>query len=196
MNLKELTWENHKNAERKEFASILMSGKIAPELYYKYLANQYYMYTILEENLRLNGFPAPLYTVFRAMYILEDMKELEEMHDFKFNPSDVYPLVHDYVNRIEQLSRNRDYDGLVAHMYVRHFGDMYGGAMIAKKVPGEGRMYQFEDKENLKTKLRELLNDDMADEANRCFTYAIKLFEELGNESSLGSSDKPERTLH
>jgi heme oxygenase len=67
-------------------------------------------------------------------------------------------------------------------MYVRHFGDMYGGAMIAKKVPGSGMMYYFEEKEELKEKLRSLLNDDMADEANRCFEFAIRLFEELVNE--------------
>ena len=40
MSLKELTWENHKSAERKEFASILMSGSIDPFLYYKYLYKQ------------------------------------------------------------------------------------------------------------------------------------------------------------
>ena len=52
MNLKELTWENHKNAERKKFASVLMSGKITPKLYYRYLTNQFYMYNILEAILR------------------------------------------------------------------------------------------------------------------------------------------------
>jgi hypothetical protein len=40
-------------------------------------------------------------------------------------------------------------------------------------------MYEFEDKENLKASLRELLIDDMAPEANICFEYAIRLFEEL-----------------
>lgn len=196
MNLKELTWENHKKAERKEFASILMSGNIDPALYYKYLSNQYYMYTILEENLRVLGFPAMLYDVFRAVYILEDMKELEDEYGFVFAPANVYPLVHRYVKRIEDITRQKDYNRLLAHMYVRHFGDMYGGAMIKKKVPGSGKMYEFEDKEQLKASLRELLNDDMSVEANACFEYAIELFEELGNESSLGSADKPEGPLH
>ena len=35
-NLKELTWEHHKNAERQEFASLMMSGKINPDLYATY----------------------------------------------------------------------------------------------------------------------------------------------------------------
>ena len=71
---------------------------------------------------------------------------------------------------------------LVPHMYVRHFGDMYGGAMIAKKVPGMGMMYKFEEKDLLKAKVRAILTDDMADEANICFEYAIRLFGELVDE--------------
>ena len=43
-------------------------------------------------------------------------------------------------------------------------------------------MYVFEDVEELKTTVRAKLNDDMADEANRCFEFAMQLFEELGDE--------------
>jgi hypothetical protein len=32
-NLKDLTWEHHKDAERQEFVKVLMSGKINPDLY-------------------------------------------------------------------------------------------------------------------------------------------------------------------
>lgn len=180
MNLKELTWENHKKAERKEFASILMSGNISPKLYYKYLTNQFYMYVALEESLRICGFPN--HPVFRAERIRDDMQELEQEFSFVFDPVDICKVTTEYVTHIENLSLNEDLEGLIAHMYVRHFGDMYGGAMIAKRVPGSGKMYEFENKEDLKVELRAMLNDGMADEANRCFEFAIRLFEELGNE--------------
>lgn len=183
MSLKELTWENHKKAERKEFASILMSGNIEPALYYRYLVNQYYMYTMLEGALQVNGFPAMMYDVFRSGKILEDMNELEKNFDLKFTPSLLGHVTHEYITHIDNISRDKEYEKLLAHMYVRHFGDMYGGAMIAKKVPGSGKMYEFEDKETLKAKLREMLTDDMAPEANICFEYAIKLFEELGGKN-------------
>ena len=178
MNLKELTWENHKNAERKKFASILMSGNIDPKLYYIYLTNQFYSYNVLEQLLREKGFPPELYGVFRAEAIKQDMQELEELHGFVFDPMILTPSQTVYTVYLENL----EYEELVAHMYVRHFGDMYGGAMIQKRVPGSGRMYEFEDKETLKAKLRELLTDDMAEEANVCFEFAIKLFEELCDE--------------
>ena len=75
-------------------------------------------------------------------------------------------------------------------MYVRHFGDMYGGAIIQKRVPGSGTMYNFDNKEELKQLLRELLTDDMAEEANICFEFAIRLFEELEHVADLGQPDQ------
>ena len=58
-----------------------------------------------------------------------------------------------------------------------------GGAIIKKYVPGKGRMYEFNDKEDLKLKVRALLHDDMADEANACFRFAIRLFGELDDDT-------------
>lgn len=178
MNLKELTWDNHKKAERKKFASILMSGKIEPSLYYKYLTNQYYMYVMLEESLRVCGFHH-WHPVYRAELIREDLQELEETYGFVYDSVNICPVTSQYVTHVEELQKAGNLEGLIAHMYVRHFGDMYGGAMIQKRVPGAGRMYEFVDKDALKEELRALLKDDMAEEANNCFKFAIRLFEEL-----------------
>ena len=43
-------------------------------------------------------------------------------------------------------------------------------------------MYDFDNIEELKTQIRDMLSDDMADEANKCFEFAIRLFKELQNE--------------
>ena len=59
---------------------------------------------------------------------------------------------------------------------------MYGGQIIKKRQPGSGTMYNFENVEELKTTVRAMLNDDMADEANTCFEFAMQLFEELDGE--------------
>jgi heme oxygenase len=56
---------------------------------------------------------------------------------------------------------------------------MYGGQIIKKRNPGSGKMYEFENVEELKVQLRALLHDDMADEARKCFEFAMKLFEQL-----------------
>ena len=52
--------------------------------------------------------------------------------------------------------------------------------MIAKRVPGEGRVYQFEgDKDQLKEAIRAKTNDSMAEEAKLCFDFATKLFQQM-----------------
>jgi heme oxygenase len=78
------------------------------------------------------------------------------------------------------MSISEDPDRLMAHVYVRHMGDLFGGQMISKKVPGLGKMYQFDrDKDELKTLIRERVNDSMADEAKVCFEFATKLFQQM-----------------
>jgi hypothetical protein len=54
--------------------------------------------------------------------------------------------------------------------------------MIKKRNPGSGKMYDFNNVEELKTTVRAMLTDDMAPEANTCFEFAMQLFEELDNE--------------
>ena len=50
--------------------------------------------------------------------------------------------------------------------------------MIAKKVPGNGFYYQFEDSSNLAKDIYNKLNDDMAEEAKKVFG-ATQLFIEM-----------------
>jgi heme oxygenase len=85
------------------------------------------------------------------------------------------PVVREYERHVITLDRQ----GILAHIYVRHFGDMYGGQMIRKRNPGSGTMYDFDNVEELKATVRSMLNDDMAEEANRCFEFAMQLFVEL-----------------
>ncbi|MCL1126004.1 biliverdin-producing heme oxygenase [Shewanella surugensis] len=182
MSLQSLTKLNHRTAEHKAFAVSLIKGKVPTPLYYKYLYNQEYMYRSLENNLKSLNFPATLWDVFRAPKIQQDMDELIKINNLPHNIAVLYPVSHHYIAHINKLQETKQYEHLLAHLYVRHFGDMYGGAFIAKKAPGSGEMYKFTNKENLQTALRGLFNDNMAPEANICFRYAIELFEQLGKE--------------
>jgi len=176
--LKELTWENHQKAERTEHARKLLKG-MSPREYHRYIYNQYVQYAVLESRATELGVLEGIERIVRAKNISMDMVELEREHNIQRNVDLLCPVVARYTGHIMSLENK---DDLLAHIYVRHFGDMYGGQMIAKRNPGSGSMYVFEDVEELKTKVRGMLHDDMADEANRCFEFAMELFEELGDE--------------
>lgn len=170
--LKELTQRHHDMAEQSRFAGILIGGNISAIAYQYYLKSQYEIYKVLEERVHL---PQELTDVYRANLILEDLTELEEMFKLPWLDCNL-KTVDRYIDHILSLEDN---DDLLAHVYVRHFGDMHGGQIIKKRTPGSGKMYEFENRRELIQGLRELLHDDMIDEAIKCFEFATELFEEL-----------------
>ena len=171
-NLKELTWEHHKNAERQEFVKELMSGKITKERYATLLFNLHPQYNILETFARLYN----LVDTRRAPAIHADYHELWD-ETKQFQPK-ALPVVKEYMDHI--MSIQQDPDKLMAHIYVRHKGDLSRGQMNADKVPGTGTMYQFDEDINvLKGKIRARLDDSMADEAKICFDFATQLFKQM-----------------
>ena len=173
-NLKELTKEQHTNAERQAFVNVLMSGKINPKFYATYLWNQHKKYDLLEAMAGLNGLLDDLPDIRRKMKIEQDFLELWN----EDNPPPLVESTNEYIMHMREIMH--DADKLMAHIYVLHMGDLSGGQMIAKRAPGEGRMYQFEgDKAALKEAIRAKTTDAMADEAKYVFESATNLFKEL-----------------
>lgn len=178
-NIKELTMEHHKNAERCEFVKVLLSGNIAPKLYATFLWNQYLKYTELEKLGDQYGLFKDIETVKRKEKIYRDFVELWQ---YKESPITFESTV-DYIHHIRTLE-NKQY--IFAHIYVHHMGDLSGGQIIAKRVPGQGRMYHFKGNiQEIKSIIRSRTTDKMAHEARICFEYAIKLFNDLYNHTDL-----------
>ena len=176
MSLKDLTWEHHKNAERQEFVKVLMSGAMSPDAYATFLYNQHPCYNLLEVIAMTHGLLDDIPEVRRAPQIFVDYEELWED---KETPPRLLAVTKEYTDHI--MSIKDDKEKIMAHLYVRHMGDLSGGQMIAKRVPGKGRMYQFDKgHDELKEMVRAKLDDSMADEAKLCFDFATKMFQELG----------------
>ena len=80
-----------------------------------------------------------------------------------------------------------DKQKLMAHVYVNHMGDLSGGQMIAKKIPGSGKMYKFEklevSQEVMKDLIRQRVSEDDEIEANIAFGYRTKIYEQLNDAS-------------
>jgi heme oxygenase len=174
MSLKELTKENHTNAERQEFVKVMFGGNIPNKLYAQYLYNQFPMYELLELLANRHGLFLDLDDLPRRSAILQDFNEL--WPDPETRP-DTCSTVQKYLDHL--MTIQNDPHKLMAHIYVRHMGDLSGGQMIAKRVPGEGRMYKFDNPEILKEKIRKKVDDSMADEAKLCFDFATQLFKEM-----------------
>ena len=175
MSLKELTKEQHQNAERQNFASTLMSGNISKISYLKYLTNQFQCYLALEKHPLFN---LPDERLNRSKEILKDITELKN----QINKKDINrekmitQSTKDYIQHVSKISKEEDY---LAHIYVRYLGDLRGGQIISKKVPGKGKYYKFENNLELANCIYKLINDDMADEAKIVFDFATKLFIEM-----------------
>jgi hypothetical protein len=58
-------------------------------------------------------------------------------------------------------------------------GDLYGGKIIAKKVPGSGLAYQFKDRPALIKLLDTKLSTDLVEEALLGFDLSAGIFDEL-----------------
>lgn len=186
MSLKEITKDLHHDAERTEFAKKLLSGNISKKDYANYLYQMTLIYGPIEMGCRVQGFLDNLPGIERTHLIYQDFKELAGInHDYKWCRSAI-----DYHNYLLNLISDPNRKHLIkAHLYCRHMGDLFGGQMIAKRVPGSGRFYQFKDPEKLKEQIRAELTDDLGDEARIAFEWAIKIMKELNDEPSLANSD-------
>ena len=51
--------------------------------------------------------------------------------------------------------------------------------MLKVRVPGSARMYEFENADELKAKIREKLSDDLVDEVKIAYDFATKMFAEM-----------------
>lgn len=175
MSLKDLVWEEHKAAETKPFVKILFSGKIEPHVYATYLFNQHKMYDVLEAISMMHGLLNDYPAIRRAPNIFADFREL--WGDTEGLPT-TFPTTSKYIDYI--VSIKDDPKKLLAHLYVRHFGDLSGGQMIKKRVPGSGKYYEFDgDPEMIKDKLRQKLDESIADEAKVAFGFAASFFDDM-----------------
>jgi heme oxygenase len=172
--LREQIKDSHDIAENSKFAKLLISGNIPKEVYAEYLYNQYECYKALESYVQeeLKDFPE----LFRTNLMKQDLDELNEPNLKLYETTKAY---------IAYLKYNPKPEKIMAHIYVRHFGDMYGGQMIKSKVPSSGKMYEFDNRSDLIKKLREVLTEDLGDEANHCFQFIINLYNELTDEYRL-----------
>ena len=177
MTLKEQTQDLHEKAEKNPFAQLLLSGNINKKQYAKYLSNMWSIYSVLENIAESAGVLKGIEDIKRTDAIKEDLLEL----NLNIDNQTLAPSTYMYIQYLSKMDPKKS----LAHVYVRHFGDLYGGQILKTKVPGSGKMYEFVNRKELIGSTRALLTDDLGNEARVGFEYAIALFEDLVHELNL-----------
>jgi heme oxygenase len=165
----------------------MLKKQITPEQYYVYLKNQLLMYTTLEYYASEAGVFDDMPELIRSEALLDDVLMMEVDNDF--DDAMIFASSHEYVRYIQSIKDDKD--RLLAHVYVRHMGDLSGGQIIKKLVPGPTNLYEFgEDVDGLKNRVRSKLHDGLEKEAKVCFTMVQKFLEELEEYfDDMGSTD-------
>lgn len=178
MSLREITQDLHHEAEKTQFAKLLLSGKIEKADYANYLYQLVLIYGPIELGCRVQGFLTNLEGIERTHAIYQDFIELAGRdYQYKWLPNTI-----DYHNYLLELMSDPARKHLIkAHMYCRHMGDLFGGQIIKKQVAhiSSGKFYEFKNAEALKAAIRAELTDDLGDEARVAFEFAIKMMKEL-----------------
>jgi len=177
--LKQTTAEKHRIAESLPFIQTIFKGEVDKFKYTDYLYQLHFIYFTLENH----GSELEL---FKG---IEDLKRAPKVRtDFinlagKNYSINIKKSTNKYLSYLDDIFyddlENRR-QRLMAHVYVRHMGDLFGGQQLAKLVPGKGLMYKFDNMIGLITEVRKRIDISMTVEANIAFDFNIELIKEYG----------------
>jgi heme oxygenase len=174
--LRDITNDKHREVENLPFIQKLLNGQLTKEEYVFYLYELKYIYATIEDVAKSAGLLEGLTDIERTEKICDDLKELNPDYS-----RELLSNTKEYVDYLHSLYFNTEKRKLIfAHVYVRHMGDLYGGKLIARTVPGQGRAYQFQDRPGLIKEFNSKLYIELGDEANHAFDWFIKIFGEMG----------------
>lgn len=183
--LREITNAKHREVEALPLIQTIMQGKVTKEQYVCYLFELANIYEVLERLAKQHKILDGLEGIERTQRLFNDLKELDNTYCRNLTPSTVNYI--DYLNTLA-LDKDQCYL-LLAHIYVRHMGDLYGGKLMARVVPGSGTAYEFDDRPGIIKKISQKLTLDLGKEANKAFDFYIKIFTELYAQPSFSTID-------
>lgn len=174
MGLRESTAELHSKAEKMEFNQRMFRGELSTDEYVKYLYQQLMIFEAIESK----QLPHP--SLARVDKVKEDLSELNSSLDKMNGPLSSTMMYSNYLSSLTQEER-------LPHVYLNYLALAYGGQMMKTKVPGSGKMYDFENMHVSVGTIRAIQKDEWADEVNKGFQFIINIADELQNTTGLNS---------
>jgi len=164
--LREATAEAHRAAEQTDIVKLIFSKQINKQQYASLLANQLLYYSAMEKR---GSIFSKLENAARTESIITDIIELSES-DLKISQ-----LSYEYSEYLLTISDKQ----LWAHIYTHYLGDLAGGQMLKRCVPGSGKRFEFKDSAELISQIRMNVSIADATEANCAFDWTIRIYNEL-----------------
>lgn len=161
--LKEAIAERHSLAEKMPFNQKMFRGELTPAEYASYLQSQLEIFSTIETLFQL---PHPAFE--RSGLIQQDLDEL----GVEPKRTEAGKRYLDYLQRLSQEDAN-------AHIYLNYLALLFGGQMMKSKVPGSGKMYEFEGIPELVASVRQIQKDSWAGQANMGLDFVIEILGEL-----------------
>lgn len=206
--LKSATKKIHTEAERSGYIAELLTGQPPLIKYCLLLRNLQPVYAALEMAIVRHAADLPQFTdaaLRRSESIDHDLRSITDNAELPNLP--LLPACEAYVQRVQFLGQHQP-ALLNAHAWVRYFGDLSGGQILARLLrskytlqPDQLTFYQFSgiaDIESCKDSIRSGLDTnqqlvamlpDLKQEARRAFRYNIELSIEVAGNSHNGSVD-------
>ena len=172
--LRDITQEKHTAVEHLPFIQYLLKGNITQHDYVIYLAEMTAIYQRLEDLAQQAGLFNGLEDLPRSQHMQQDLDELSPGYT-----TELLASTQTYLAHLDLIAQSDQPNQLFAHVYVRHMGDLYGGKLIARVVPGTGRWYEFENRSELAKTFNERITLDLADEALVAFDHYNNIFQGL-----------------
>jgi heme oxygenase len=169
MSLKELTADKHREAETTQFMKAVFAKTLPRDHWVDFTYQKTLFYSTIETAASEQGLMSDIESMRRSTLLAQDYEKMNSSaREFK-------PAVLEYHNYIQTLT---DPTRIMAHLYIWHMGDLFGGQMIKKLVDGPHSSLDFLDPPVLIAVMRSKLSNDMAEEANIAFDWAIRILNE------------------
>ena len=157
--------EKHTQMAEMPFIQKILSDELTNDEYVAYLAQQYAVFALIER------FDLPHIDLNRANKVQLDIDELTD---------DItqHPIMFATANYCRYLS-NLTQEELLPHIYINYLDVMLDEQDMKSKVPGSGKMYEFDNMTEALESIRAIQQDVWAIEANKALNYNIAILDEL-----------------
>jgi heme oxygenase len=166
--LREYTRDSHVLVESTKFMRAVFERSLPLKLWYDFVYQKSLFYEVIEDTAEASKFT-------------EDFLDINKQHDLHaectsqtdtFQYRDATVEYYKYLNTIPIGDRR-----ILAHLYVWHMGDMYGGQMINRVLGINSPSLTFPNRAQLIQKLEQKLDIDLVSEAKVAFEWANKILQ-------------------